>query len=103
MCHENAFGSEIVGMGIVVVASERDVVEDMEAEESGEVVEEEESIITTCTIGGEEARWTKMSTMGGEVATISREADGGAIVVEVTSGDFGCSASISLPSWSGSS
>lgn len=42
----------------------------MEVEESGEVVAEEESMVTTYTVGGEEARWTKISTVGGEVATI---------------------------------
>lgn len=35
MCHENASGSKSVGMGIVAISSERDVVGDMEVEESG--------------------------------------------------------------------
>lgn len=65
-------------MGIVFVASERDVVGDMEEEESGEVVVEEDSIIMTSPIGKEEARWTKMSTVGGEVATMAYEVGGGA-------------------------
>lgn len=75
----------------------------MEAEESGEVVAQEELIITTGPIGKEEARWTEMSTTGGEVATMAWEVDGGAVVVETTEVDFGCSVSISSPSWSRSS
>lgn len=87
ICWENASRSESAGIGIVVVANGRDVFEDMEVEKSGEVVMEEESMVTTCTVGGQEARWTKISTAGG-----------GAVVVEAAGGDFSCSASISSPS-----
>lgn len=43
----------------------------MEAEESREVVVEEDSIIITCSISVVEARWTEMSIAGGELAIIS--------------------------------
>lgn len=76
---------------------------DMEVEESGEVVVEEESIITTCLVGEREARWAEMSTIGGEVATMAWEVGRGTTVVEVVGGDFGCSTSIFYPSRSGSS
>lgn len=71
ICQENASRSESVGIGIIVVANERDVVEDMEVERSGEVVAEEDSIIPTCPIGGEEARWTEMSTAGAKEAIMA--------------------------------
>lgn len=68
---EKSSRSERVGIGIVVVANERDVIRDMEAEESGEVVAKEESITITCAIDKVEARWTKISIICGEVATIA--------------------------------
>lgn len=43
----------------------------MEGKESGEVVEEEESIITTYPVGEEEARWTEICIVGREVATMA--------------------------------
>lgn len=70
ICQENTFGSASVSIGIVVVVSAREVIRDMEVEETGEVVAEEESMVTICMVGGEEARWTKIFTAGGEVEII---------------------------------
>lgn len=61
--------SKSVGIGIVVVSNESDMVGDMEAEESGEVAAEEESTTTTSPLGEEEEICTEMYTAGGEVAT----------------------------------
>lgn len=90
-------------MGIIIVTNERDVVRDMEVEESGEVLAEEELIIMTYHIGGEEARWTEMSIVGGEVETNTQEVGGGVVAVELVGGDFSFSTPISSPSWSRSS
>lgn len=51
-----AFGSNRVGIEIFVVLNGRYVDGDMEEEESGEVLVEEESITMTCAVGGVEAR-----------------------------------------------
>lgn len=71
ICYKNSSGSESEGIGIIVLDSERDVVGDMEVEESGEVVAEEELIITSGPTGEEEAMWNKMSTASGKVATMA--------------------------------
>lgn len=71
ICSENASGSVNIGIGIVFVSSGSNVVGDMEVKEIGEVVVEEESNTMTGPVGEEEARWTKISTMGWEVANIA--------------------------------
>lgn len=71
ICLENASGSESISIGIVVVANEKHMVGDMEAEESREVVAEEESTITMGPVGEGAARWTEMSTLSGEVVTMA--------------------------------
>lgn len=50
---------------------ERDVVGDIDTKEIIKVVVEEDSMVTTYIVGREEARWTEISTIGGEVATIT--------------------------------
>lgn len=70
-----------MGIGVVTTASGSDVVGDMAVEESGKVAAEEDSIIIMGPVGGEEARWTKMSTAGGDVVTMAWEI--GRRVVEI--------------------
>lgn len=112
MCWAKAFGSKRVGIVVIVAKANGIVVDgDMEVEESGEVVAEEESITIISVVGEVEARWTKMSTAGREEASIAWDASKGVISVatvvatrvEAIGGDFGCSNSSSSPSWSGSS
>lgn len=89
MCHEKASGNVSVGIGIVIVASGSDVVGDLEVEESREVVAEEESTNIMGLVGREEARWTEMSSTGGEVAIMAREMDGRAAETGRVEEDFG--------------
>lgn len=63
------------GIGVITIANGSDVVGDMAVEEGRVVMVEEESITITCSAGGEEARWTEMSTAGEDVATTAREVD----------------------------
>lgn len=63
-----------VGLGNVIVARGSEVIGDMVAEEGGVVMLEEESMTTTDLARGKGARWTEMSTAGGDAATIAREA-----------------------------
>lgn len=71
MCREKAFGNASVSISVVTISNGSNVVGDMEEEESGEVAVEEDSTIIMGPASGEEARWTKMSTIGGDVATMA--------------------------------
>lgn len=76
ICFEKASGKVGAGIGAAIVGNGSDMVGDMAAEERGVVMVEEESIMITGSVGGKEARWTEMSTVGRDVVTITREASG---------------------------
>lgn len=76
ICLEKASDKVDVGIGAITTAKRSDVVGDIAAEEGGVVMAKEESITITNSAEGEGARWTEMSTAGGDVAIMAREVGG---------------------------
>lgn len=69
------------------------------AVEEGVVTAEEESITITSSIRGEGARWTELSTAGGDVATMAREVDDGAVNTGRAKSGFNWSTPFSSSPW----
>lgn len=77
------------GIDIVTATNGRDVVGDMEAEESREIATKEDSTIIMGPTGREESRWTEMSIAGGDVAIMAWEINGRAAKIGKAVGGFG--------------